>query len=272
VVNEGKRSHEVRDRILSGVVLVGVMLAVVFGNEWVIFGATLILEIVGLSELYGVLRHKDFRLFYPAGLAVALAFPLDVKFGTHLAPVVLFAWLVALLVVPRITRIGERDLAVGLAAALYLGVFGSFGLKIWSLPNGPYWLLLVLSGTASSDIGAWAIGSRFGKHRLAPRISPRKTWEGLAGGMGACFLVVMLLGAILRLPELTWPWAVVLAFTLPVCDILGDLTASMVKRYAGVKNYGNLIPGHGGILDRFDGIVLALPVSYAVIQLILTLP
>ncbi len=115
------------------------------------------------------------------------------------------------------------------------------------------WLLLLVS---AADIGAYFVGVRFGRRKLAPRISPGKTWEGACGGLAAVALVSLLGALRLRLPLLA---SVILGLAVGVFSIVGDLTESMFKRAAGLKDSGVILPGHGGILDRVDSIVAAAP-------------
>jgi phosphatidate cytidylyltransferase len=115
------------------------------------------------------------------------------------------------------------------------------------------WLLLLVS---AADIGAYFVGMRFGRHKLAPRVSPGKTWEGVFGGLAAVALISLLGALRLRLPLLI---SVILGSVVGVFSIVGDLTESMFKRAAGLKDSGVVLPGHGGILDRIDSIVAAAP-------------
>ncbi|RIY12349.1 phosphatidate cytidylyltransferase [Hymenobacter rubripertinctus] len=117
----------------------------------------------------------------------------------------------------------------------------------------------------SSDIGAYAAGKTLGKHKLAPKISPGKTWEGAVGGVLLTLLVGYLLGYLL--PELSLTYRLIVAGTVAVFGPLGDLAESMLKRSVGVKDSGRVMPGHGGLLDRFDAFLFILPVL-AVLQLL----
>ena len=117
----------------------------------------------------------------------------------------------------------------------------------------------------ASDIGAYAAGKTFGKHKLAPKISPGKTWEGWAGGFVLTLVVGWALGYLL--PDLPLTYRLVAAGVVAVFAPLGDLAESMLKRSVGVKDSGSIMPGHGGLLDRFDAFLLVLPVL-ALLQLL----
>jgi phosphatidate cytidylyltransferase len=124
-------------------------------------------------------------------------------------------------------------------------------------PGGATWLLWLLLLVWSADIGAYFAGTRFGRRRLAPKVSPGKTWEGAAGGLAASLAVATAMLVIMGEPALRWLPVIVL---LVVVSIFGDLFESILKRQRGVKDSGALLPGHGGALDRIDSMVASLPV------------
>jgi phosphatidate cytidylyltransferase len=130
----------------------------------------------------------------------------------------------------------------------------------WSEPLGPRWALFAVAIIWAADSGAYFVGVRFGKRKLAPRISPGKSWEGLIGGVAAALLLVLVA---LPLLHVGWPSApLLLALTLVtvLISVAGDLFESLLKRHAGIKDSSDLIPGHGGVLDRLDSLLAALPI------------
>jgi phosphatidate cytidylyltransferase len=173
-------------------------------------------------------------------------------------------WLLALLWLGRYDFASDHDtharafkLAAGTLAVVpawcALGVIHGGG------PAGHRWLLLAIAMVWAADTGAYFVGRRFGRHKLAPRISPNKTIEGLGGGLLAG-LAVALAGAPLAGASLAQLPAVALVALLAVAtSVVGDLFESLLKRHIGVKDSGHLVPGHGGILDRLDGVLAALP-------------
>ena len=123
------------------------------------------------------------------------------------------------------------------------------------------WLIFgVVLIVALADIGAYFSGRKFGKHKLAPNVSPKKTWEGLFGGVAANILLVIVLGLFLKLSPDKWFMLLGLVMATVLASVLGDLLESMIKRHRGIKDSGNILPGHGGILDRLDSLTAALPV------------
>ena len=115
-----------------------------------------------------------------------------------------------------------------------------------------------------ADVGGYIVGKTFGRHKLAPTISPGKTWEGLFGGMALQGLLVLLLALIFT--DINLLNLCLLVFPVAICSVIGDLFESMLKRQRGVKDSSNLLPGHGGFLDRLDGVMPALPMFFIIIS------
>ena len=136
--------------------------------------------------------------------------------------------------------------------------------SIMSLGNGRFLLLLAVGIIVLADVGGYIVGKTFGRHKLAPTISPGKTWEGLFGGMALQGLLVLLLALIFT--DINLLNLCLLVFPVAICSVIGDLFESMLKRQRGVKDSSNLLPGHGGFLDRLDGFMPALPMFFIIIS------
>jgi phosphatidate cytidylyltransferase len=171
------------------------------------------------------------------------------------------------LVTARDLRRAVLESAVLLTGVLYLGLTLSCLLFTRSLPDGEFLVFFVVLVTWAGDTGAYILGKTLGRHPLAPRISPKKTIEGLVGG-AALALVVALLSRAWFLPWLTWWDAVVLAGLLTAAGLLGDLVESAMKRSVQQKDSGALIPGHGGMLDRVDSLLFTAPCFYYYVVLV----
>ncbi len=143
--------------------------------------------------------------------------------------------------------------------------------RILLLNNGKFYILIPLVLAFSSDSGAYFVGKAFGRHKLAPVVSPKKTWEGAIGGALCAILMMFLYALVLDLGfsfEVRYGAAVLYGILGSVAGILGDLTFSVIKRQTGIKDYGNLLPGHGGILDRFDSMCLVAPLAECLLLLL----
>ncbi|MEX2325041.1 MAG: phosphatidate cytidylyltransferase [Nitriliruptoraceae bacterium] len=160
-----------------------------------------------------------------------------------------------------------QSAATTLFFGLWVGFLASFGVLLVTRPDtGVIAVLAVVGAAAVHDIGAFAAGVKFGRHKIAPTLSPNKTWEGLAGGMLAAVIFgVGVLPFVGRLFDFLS--GAIVAGLVALASFSGDLVESMVKRDLGVKDLGEVLPGHGGILDRVDGILFALPVGFYAIEL-----
>ncbi len=156
------------------------------------------------------------------------------------------------------------DFGITLGGILYLGWIGSYLVSLRFLPDGLWWILLVLPVVWLADAGAYFVGSRWGKHPLSRRLSPKKTWEGYWGGVVSGILFGALLAGLwgLRSPVMLPARGALVGLVMAALTPLGDLGESMFKRQVGAKDSSNLLPGHGGVLDRIDSWLWAGVLGY----------
>lgn len=162
-----------------------------------------------------------------------------------------------------------RSVAYGLLIMGWVPVLASFALLLRE-DDGPILLMTVLLLVVSNDTFGYIFGAWLGKHPMAPRISPKKSWEGMLGSIGGAMVVSVLL--CLFLLDVPWWVGIVLAVATVLASTAGDLAESMVKRELGIKDMSNLLPGHGGVMDRLDSMLFAVPVGYLVAVAALGLP
>lgn len=250
-------------RVLTAVVLLLVLLPAVLLLP-VIFGIALIAMFVigGAWEWSAFLGSASnaLRAGYTAGVAVLLGLALWVIPSVlpifPLLYVALAWWLVAFVWIVRFPMPIRRAQAAlcGILALVPAGISLVFLLQVEQ--NGRYLLLLALVIVWVADAGAYFAGRRFGRVKLAPQVSPGKTWEGFIGGMTAAVLVTVAGAVTLGYPVAA---AISLGLSVAAISVVGDLTVSMFKRHSGLKDSGRLIPGHGGVLDRIDSVSAAAP-------------
>jgi phosphatidate cytidylyltransferase len=256
----------IRKRVTTGAVLVALLLAVVL---WLPPGATVIaltlVVLAGAWEWSAFLRAPGNTYRFAYVVAVAVLLPLvwmvtDKPPGLMLVMrIAVVWWLVALgwvMFAPR--RASSWSAALAGVLALVPAWVALVRLRL-DLARGAEWILFALILVWAADIGAFFVGRRFGRTRLAPNVSPGKTWEGVVGGTVASAIVAVLGSGWFNIPVDRF---------LPLClaavgfSIVGDLTESLLKRFAGMKDSGSLFPGHGGVMDRIDSVTGAAPILF----------
>jgi phosphatidate cytidylyltransferase len=251
--------------IAVGVVLASLFLGSLFWRSEAFAAVIAVLAVTAYVDSARVLRPVGVRLLIPA-LAITSVFMMAAvhEYGSNGQT----AGLTLLVAVSVLMLLGDakrtdvvRTLAITLLFGLWVAFLASFGVLLIVQDDGVVIVLAVVGAAIFTDIGGYAFGVTFGRHKVAPSISPNKSWEGLIGG-----LVVAGVLAAFVLPLLgdtfTSASGAILVVTCGLASFVGDLTESMIKRDLEVKDLGDLLPGHGGILDRVDGILFALPIGY----------
>ena len=256
-----------KTRILSAAVLVPILLAVVIAAPKI-----LVAIIVGLLAAFGVYEMtfntglvKHPRMIGYA-MAAAIALPLWTYFGIdavwgRLIPLGLFALLFMELMISHV-KVRFEKVCVCLAAGLVIPYLMSSLVRIITLEHGRFLIFIPFIAAFMSDAGAYFIGLKFGKRKLAPVISPKKSVEGAIGGVATAVIGMVIYCVILQIGfkfQVNYFFAVIYGILGAACGVFGDLCLSVVKRQTGIKDYGNVIPGHGGVLDRFDSVLLVCP-------------
>jgi len=232
---------------------------------------TVLVAIWGLLAVFEFYRMGEKAKIAPItyfGLLWTLLFILSPQLDNdYLTPPILLASAVVLSLIWIVLRQRREGAFIGwawtLGGILYVGWLLSYFVGLRGLEDGRNWVFLALLVTFASDTAAYFVGRALGRHKLAPRISPAKTWEGAIGGFLGAIVIALLftLPTPLQLP-IGYGQAVLLGFLVSLFGQLGDLAESLLKRNTGVKDSGNWLAGHGGFLDRIDSIVLAGVVVY----------
>ncbi|MBS4022426.1 MAG: phosphatidate cytidylyltransferase [Dethiobacter sp.] len=253
-----------KQRIISALIIVPLVLALSWFGGWPFFGLVLLAAHLGLRELYNLTGQKGKSVSMP-GFAGNFVLLLTLFLGGlnayFFAFVIYFLLLNCYFVVsyPR----DYRHLLLIVFGKIYITTLIGFFLLL-RLESGFPALLAVFLAVWASDSGAYFVGMSFGRRQLAPRVSPKKTLEGALGGLLAATILLSLLAPPLGMSR---PFAALLGFTLSVAGQFGDLSESALKRWANTKDSGIFLPGHGGVLDRVDSLLFAVPVAFLLINI-----
>lgn len=246
-------------RTITGIVLAAALLGALFAGGWIFFALILLVSLVAQWE-FNALFGSGFGLYSLVAILCGAALVADAFLhpqANHAVYILAaFFLLIAFFFLVRYGAGREESFspaACALAGIMYVPLILQFSLSIPALS-----LLPVFLATAATDIGGYYAGSKYGRHALWPKVSPKKTWEGSVCGLIACVAVVTVYGkAVLGGP--LWGW-LGLSFLLNLAAQAGDFFESALKRTVAVKDSGMLLPGHGGVLDRIDSLLFALPV------------
>ena len=282
-------------RLITSVILWTVILAALFSGSSLVSDGVFLLIIVflalaGLAEFYGLAAKRGLACFKWCGLIggallmVGTFLELIGKIGTQGSParvndfetgfIILFVLGLCLRqLVSKSNVAGITAIATTLLGLMYVPWLLNFIQKINFFPNveGKYFLLYFILVTKFSDMGAYSVGSLIGRHKMIPRISPGKTWEGFVGAIvvstAASLVFVHFFGG--KMAGMNYLHATILGIVLSVTAVIGDLIESLFKREAGVKDSGGLFPGIGGILDLLDSLLFNAPIMYLYLRHIL---
>jgi phosphatidate cytidylyltransferase len=266
-------------RLVVTIIFLPLGVFVIHVGGWVFAGTVAVILGLAAWEFGGLFRVDGYRpatgLILAGTLALVLGRAMD---NFRSAPWILVTFILAgmtyhLIQYERGRDKAGTDLSITLAGVMYVGWLGAYLVSLRSLPEGKWWLLVVLPAVWLADGGAFLIGRKFGRNRLATRLSPKKTWEGYLGGIITGSLGAALLAVLWRIgasdqSALAPGSGAFIGFVLAVITPLGDLGESMIKRQVGVKDSGRLLPGHGGMFDRIDSWLWAAPIGYYVILLL----
>jgi phosphatidate cytidylyltransferase len=263
-------------RVLVAAILLPLGLIVIYYGGW-LYTAVIALILCGAAyEYIQLFRHAGLR---PAAFLI-IPFTALIVLSQKWNGFANSPWIISLFVLSSMTyhllafeRGREQagtDFGITLGGGLYIGWIGAYLVALRNLPEGLWWVMLALPAVWLADTGAYVVGSRIGRHKMTPRLSPKKSWEGYVGGLVFSIIGTALLSLAWR--NFTTPDTLItplraglLGLIIGALTILGDLGESMIKRQVGVKDSGKLLPGHGGVFDRIDSWLWAGVIAYYVI-------
>lgn len=260
-----------KTRLISGIVLVIIALATIISGSWILFFTLLAVSLIGMRELYKVMKVNDehVTVLELVGYLGAVLYYIAMKadFGNYGTMAIIISMILILFVyVFGYPKYHAEQVMAAFFGVVYVAVMLSFIYLTRSLPDGKFLVWLIFLCSWGCDTCAYCVGMLIGKHKMAPVLSPKKSIEGAVGGVaGAALLGVIYAAATQgKMAE----YALICAVGALI-SMVGDLAASAIKRNQNIKDYGKLIPGHGGILDRFDSVIITAPVIYYLAKMIL---
>ncbi len=252
-------------RILTALALIPIVVYVVlWANVWIFLGVVTLVACLCYREYDGIASAYGFGAPGPVGYGAGLL----ILFwrGDPWLPMVLLAPL-ALVLVMRAENLAQSLPRAAMLIAGVVYVYGCWRCAIALREVNRHWLMFALLVNWVGDMGAYYVGRNLGRHKLAPRVSPNKSWEGAVGSVAASLLIAS--AYLLRfIPELGVATVALVTVASNATGQVGDLAESAMKRGAGVKDSGGILPGHGGFLDRVDSTLFVLPVLYALVRLL----
>jgi phosphatidate cytidylyltransferase len=260
-----------KTRLISGIVLVIIALATIICGGPVLFVTLLCVSLIGMQELYKAakVREDKFNLLEIVCYIGVTAFYLSVQFlpeKYHLLAVIFSLLLIMFVYVFTYPKYQTRQICAAFFGIVYVGVMLSFVYQTRILEGGAFLVWLIFLCSWGCDTCAYCVGVLIGKHKMAPVLSPKKSIEGAIGGvLGAALLGALYAWAISGYNPNSAHTPLIYAIICAIGSLIsmvGDLSASAIKRQQNIKDYGTLIPGHGGILDRFDSVIFTAPIIY----------
>ncbi len=273
VVTADLEAFNMKTRIISGVIIGAVIVAVVVLGSFFSITFSVATAILGAICVFEVFNSTGFVKSTPlliTGAVFALVSPFVHKYALDFDySYCIYAFVAAVVIISLIDnkRIYPTTMSYAIALPIIItSCLRSIVLMTAESHTGIFHLALIICYTVFADIGAYFIGVYFGKRKMAPTISPKKTYEGLVGGMGASVIgvlaVCLLFKTVFAFPYIKVVLIVLTAPLFVILGVIGDLFASYIKRNAAIKDFGDTIPGHGGIMDRIDSMLIVAPIFY----------
>jgi phosphatidate cytidylyltransferase len=256
-------------RLITAAVGIPIILAIIYLGGALYTAIVAVILAIAAIEFVHMLTGTQRPVWRPTRLALAaaavcaaMAIAVDAAdFEWPPELVILVAIAMVFVIVRGVQHIEVPDWATVPGAAAYIGLLGSYFVLLRGLDDDGNWVFWAVICTWLTDTSAYATGKLVGRHKMAPSISPGKTWEGTAGAIVGGFAAMVAVGLLLDLPVSVGD-AIVLGLLLPGLAVVADLAESVLKRSAGVKDTSEMVPGHGGFLDRLDSLLFTVPLVY----------
>lgn len=260
-----------RQRIITGLIGGAAVLLILISNATIVRIAVGIISLYALHEMYTAVGLNKNTILYIAGLLFAAVAVFIEEFSFNFVMPVVFVYVVIMFLIMLVYNktLKVTDIALSLFMMVYIVYTMAHIVFVRNLPNGAFNIFLIFVGAFGTDTFAYFVGVTLGKHKLCPVISPKKTIEGAVGGVLGAVLCYFVLGLIMQNffnVQVQYAYLLILGALCGVFSQIGDLAASLIKRQYGIKDYGHILPGHGGIMDRIDSIIFIAPLVYYFIK------
>lgn len=258
-----------KQRVITAVIALAIFIPIIVAGGFWIELAAAVLSVIAIHEFYRMKYQNEVRIWEELlAILATLSLVLPIENWLSFIPDAFILYYFFVLILMAMTVFDKKDFTIeALGFPVFISLYVGFGFDCFVTArfNSLIVLLLALIIVWSTDIGAYMIGRKFGRHKLAPSVSPNKTIEGAVGGVVSAVVVTFIY---MMFYKDSFPYSMgimlILSIFFSVAGQLGDLVESAYKRYFGVKDSGKLLPGHGGILDRFDSLLFVFPVMYFV--------
>jgi phosphatidate cytidylyltransferase len=264
-----------RTRFLSSVVGLALLFAIVLSGQIGLLIAVIIIALIGIAEFYKSVANIGYRpirvIGYLSCISLLFISSYEKTFAGLFKPISYFSLSIFLLIMALFflmvlmpKKYNVNDISLTVFGIIYVVFLISFIISVRNLEYGKYYIWLIFIGAWATDTFAYLSGVLFGKTKILPEISPKKSLEGSIGGVIGCIAVTLIYGLSVNkyMGNIPIYHFIIIAFLSGIISQVGDWTASAIKRYVKVKDFGNIMPGHGGVLDRIDSILFTAPLVY----------
>ena len=266
-----RRKQMFKTRLISGIILVIIALLTIISGGTVLLATLLLISLIGMGEIFRAMGVKEanFTLLEITSYITIIGYYITMFFDleAYLLVVVIIGLILNMFVyVFTYPKFNAGQVMAAFFGIIYVGVMLSFIYQTREMAGGAFHVWLIFLCSWGCDTCAYCAGMTLGRHKMAPVLSPKKSIEGAVGGVVGAALLGGIYAAVIKAPILEY---IIICAIGALIAMVGDLAASAIKRNQDIKDYGNLIPGHGGIMDRFDSVIFVAPIIFILSKLLL---
>ena len=262
-----------KQRIITGAALVVALIVILILGTPFVEMAIALLASIAVMELFGAVKLSDNKLLMIISIIGTVGLVAVQCFGAQFFNPIMYVYILVLFVIymSNMQKVSFEEITKTFFITIYVAFMFAHIIVVRNMEYGNFLIWVVLIGAFITDTAALFGGKYFGKHKLCPKLSPKKTIEGSISGIIGCIVCTLIFCLICNIGfglETNYLWAIFVGFGASVVSQLGDLSASCIKRQFGIKDYGKIFPGHGGVMDRFDSLFFVAPFVYYMLLII----